>query len=112
MPPDTFDISPVEHGCAYLQEWLHRLADGDLADLPRWYTHHHAANCRYCRVAVREIRELRLALAALQNDAPETVPGWDTGIAVTAPALNTLTPERRRAVFAAWEAITAEHRTD
>ena len=111
MSPDAPDISPVEHGCAYLQEWLGRLADGDLAGLPRWYTHHHAVSCRYCRVAVREIRALRHALAALQNDAPDTVPGWDDAeVDAPAPLLESLTPERRRAVFSAWQAIAAEHR--
>ena len=111
MLPDENMISPVEHGCAYLQEWLSALSDGNLAGIPRWYTDIHAATCPYCRVALKELRELHGTLARLEAvDAADAPADWNapTPDAGEVPALDFLSPERRAAVFAAWDAIDDE----
>ncbi|MBC7805425.1 MAG: hypothetical protein H7145_04670 [Akkermansiaceae bacterium] len=105
VTPNAF--APVEHGCAYLEEWLNGLADDSLTGVPRWYTIAHAATCPYCRVALRELLLLRGELGEIEATPSDPAIDGETQVSAPSPLLRSLTPERRAAVFSAWEEAEA-----
>ncbi len=103
MSAEQNSFAPVEHGCAYLEEWLNGLADNSLTGVPRWYTDFHVANCPYCRVALSELKSLRGRLAEIEAPLSDPPVVNETPFSVSLRSLQSLTPDRGAAVLAAWQ---------
>lgn len=80
--------------------FLSGLSDGTLRGLTRWYAEQHTARCDHCAASLRALLALRQRLRALGH-LPVTAAIPDLPDA----PLQTLTPERRAAVEAAWTQI-------
>ena len=93
----TPEVQPEIKPCRHMAQWVNALADGSLTGVARWYTQLHVAGCKHCQSALVALQRLRSHLQALRE--PET-----------SPPPTTLSPQRRDAVEAAFDALEEQHR--